>query len=323
MPIYKNGQRYDGSVAGASETYVDGVAQTTLTEAKTYSDELLIPHTDNTDIHYSAKERDIFNTGFGQDGINATFINQLFSMFTNKTDEYIPVISDTSITLDSLDFGMYRVNTRSMRQALGIPDSNYSSGPPSAPELYIAPGGILAILDFGSLTRYVSVTNGGTSVVGYTGATKPCRLAVFLDTWGTLFYNVRSVYQMLAQQTQTFKYEWSGFKLLTSENYSTRPQRGVLEIPTEVTATDTQPLIVRNLLAQFIEPWTAGYIIGPACATLTVSAAFKGAPGTLGTRASGSTPHMICKPLSTKPITFPAGQYYYELYTTTKATQVT
>ena len=296
MPIYRYGKLYGG------------VNSNDITKAD------LVNHANDSTVHFSDTEKTAFNTALGADLVNASFINQLFSMFSNTANKQIPTLTDTSLTIESLDYGIYRVNTRAMRQALTIPESNYLSGPPNATDTYLAPGGILMILDLGSLSVFGTVVSGSSST--YNTLTNPVRIAVFFDAQCEIYVNIRKINTIIPGQTTTYNYRWSGFRLITTEYTKSEPYRGILTISTEVTATYDNPLMVFGLLQQFLGPWTAGYIIGPTCAKLTKVTGFTGNAGGLGTAvSSGTTPWIVYRPNSstTAGLVFPPGQYYFEL----------
>ncbi|MBQ8627902.1 MAG: hypothetical protein IJ421_00315 [Prevotella sp.] len=243
---------------------------------------------------YIDEEQAAVNVLRGTDSANVPLLQQLAALLGSTspaTTTAIPTLSATALA--TIAPGMYRI-TSSTRRAIGIPDTPVASGPGSSASdtgfiAFRAPGGLLCVLDMGVEYGYVTVNASSN----YTGMNTPCKVAIFIDSSGNIYTNSGRISDVTINQNgTTFSGSLNWGSWVTFEERKYQPKRGIKTITTTITATESSPFNVVDIVQMTQLPYTTGYVIGPACAALTVVGRYMAA-------TSG---------------TFPAGTYYYEIF---------
>lgn len=262
------------------------------------------------------------NKVLGAENINISFIQQILSLLTGSSDEFIKDIGSED-TLDTLDFGIYRLSNNTLRSQLGIKTDAYGGMPPAAGTNFAYPGGLLFMLDFGKLKTFGSQVlyneNGSIANSTYMGFFNSQKFAIFISSSGIIQFNVYRFSGQVVENVNTpnatviNNMSWSGWKYLGLESLGNAVKqpiyRNTLTIKEEVTATSSNPLIAVLIpgTGQIAYPLKSGYLIGPNCSHLTYKSTCAGTVGSLATSITSGSPCLI-----TSSGTFPAGTYLVE-----------
>lgn len=283
---------------------------------------------------YTDAEQAALNSLGGGNFANVPFLAQLAALFTGDTDSVIQDAPDDA-TLDTLTDGIWRISVAA-RQSIGTPADNYGSYPPQEQTTARYSGGLLLLTTINNIEQHVSsylknADTGQTLSQTYITDCQPVRMALYIAPsypsiwWCTKKCTLINRYITGGAETsRDHTYNWHKWHFLgasysaTTLGFTSAPAaRGTITISSAVTASADTPLLVFPVTSRpFPLTMSSGYLIGPACATLKQITNFGGnlSVGSLGTNAGTNTAVVATSG------TFPAGTYYYEVYTTQFAT---
>lgn len=246
------------------------------------------------------------NNILGTENSNVTPLQILSGLLTGNLDNYVTGTIKPDTDFSTLENGIYTITT-SVRLSHSDFKPTNNSAPPDGVIYYNNPGGLIFIIDTPTLDNFVTVhtfTNGIQSNTNYGLYRCPMKLMIFLDSDGVLAYRTRTATRLNVNVTSSASgssavnepvYSLSDWKYFHTDLTPQYIRKGIKTISSEVVATEDSPLTVVTISGIIGYPYTTGYLIGPACAKLTMtqngtSSVFKVVSGT-----------------------FPAGTYYYEL----------
>lgn len=227
------------------------------------------------------------------------FAGQLAKLFSQPANDdalaTVFSVAPDNATLDTLNPGIYVVNTSAARKSLKIPNETIMGGPNGATvDNSQCVGGIL--IKLGSILGKPGIY----AAMGGTAVDRPytTSCAFFISNNGSIYRAIESIHQS-AGQTGVFTYAewtWRAFVFDSFNNANDYTIQSIVYINSDVTLAPGKSYTMYHTKGMFALPYTSGSAYGPT----------KWFP----LRRSGNDPDLcIVNTSSTKKLIIPAGRY--------------